>query len=342
MPVKHTPLMRSQSCENITHRFTHPGCTDARRLIPELSALLRSLTGDDGRSSFSGEDFDPARDAFVIVSNGDTPVACGAIMGVDGRVCEIKRMYSRVPGLGTRVLSLLEARALEMGYVRLRLSTRRVNTRAVRFYQKNGFREMAPYGKYISAEASICMGKQMPAVKLMTIDTLTPVQAGLVNLLVDCVASGASVGFLPPLEAATAVDYWRSVAAELEEGTKKLLVAVEDGSVIGAVQLAISEKQNGRHRGEVQKLMVHTGSRGRGIGKQLMLALEASARELDRSLLVLDTRRGDTASSLYHHMGYLLAGDIPGYARSASGELHTTSFFYKQLDADGPSSMAYR
>jgi ribosomal protein S18 acetylase RimI-like enzyme len=321
----------------LKYQFTQPDGPEARLLIAELSRRLQDLTGDDGRSSFAGEAFDPAKDAFLVVCLGDTPVACGAIVGVDERVCEIKRMYARLPGLGTKVLHLLEAKAYEVGYARLRLSTRRVNTRAVRFYQKNGFKEIRPYGKYIGVGASICLGKQVQTVKISTIDTLTTITDGLIELLVDSVASGASVGFLPPLETATAADYWRSVAAELEAGTKKLLVALEAETLIGAVQLAVSEKQNGRHRGEVQKLMVHTGFRGRGIGKKLMWAVEAAAIELGRQLLVLDTRKGDAASLLYEKMGYLLAGEIPGYARSASGELHATSFFYKQLTAAAPS-----
>lgn len=145
--------------KSLNYRFTHPGCADARLLIAELSRLLQDLTGDDGRSSFAGEAFDPAKDAFLVVSLGENSVACGAIVGVDEGVCEIKRMYARFPGLGTKVLHLLEAKAHEMGYARLRLSTRRVNARAVRFYQKRGFKEIASYGKYMGAEASICFGK---------------------------------------------------------------------------------------------------------------------------------------------------------------------------------------
>ena len=178
-------------------------------------------------------------------------------------------------------------------------------------------------------------------MKIVAVDALAPVAEGLNELLVDSVASGASVGFMPPLETAVAAGYWGTVAVALEAGTRKLLIALEARTVVGAVQLAISEKQNGRHRGEIQKLMVHTASRGDGLGKALMLAVEATARGLGRSLLVLDTRKGDVASILYRKLGYRLAGEIPGYACSATGELHTTSFFYKQLTPDGPASRSH-
>src|ERR1700693_1555032 len=46
-----------------------------------------------------------------------------------------------------------------------------------------------------------------------------------------------------------------------------------------------------------------------------------AARQAARTLLVLDTRRGDTAEQLYLKLGYVAAGIIPRYARSADGRL---------------------
>jgi hypothetical protein len=63
-----------------------------------------------------------------------------------------------------------------------------------------------------------------------------------------------------------------------------------------------------------------------------MDAVESAAREAGRTLLVLDTRQGDIAEELYLSLGYTLAGVIPQYARSANGELHATSLFYKLLE----------
>jgi ribosomal protein S18 acetylase RimI-like enzyme len=69
------------------------------------------------------------------------------------------------------------------------------------------------------------------------------------------------------------------------------------------------------------------------VGQALMAALEAAAREAGRSLLVLDTRQGDTSELLYAKIGYLKAGTIPGYARSASGELDACVFYYRWLES---------
>ena len=159
--------------------------------------------------------------------------------------------------------------------------------------------------------------------------------ADLILLLQDAVESGASVGFLPPLAAANALEYWKRVLAAIDEGSRVLLLARENGRVIGTVQLDLAGMPNGSHRAEVMKLMVHRDWRRHGLGRALMMLVEEAARTAGRTLLVLDTRQGDPSEQLYSTIGYTRAGVIPQYARSASGELHTTVFFYKALTQSG-------
>ena len=172
---------------------------------------------------------------------------------------------------------------------------------------------------------------------MLTIDRLSAEQAAgalgaLAELLRDTVASGASVGFLPPLAEDEARAYWQDVVAAIGAGSRVLLVARQDGRIVGSVQLDLPAKANARHRAEVQKLMVHTRARGQGIGRQLMRAVEDAARRERRTLLVLDTRQGDVAERLYASHGYTYAGEIPHYAQSADGTLHTTVLFYRLLE----------
>ena len=151
-------------------------------------------------------------------------------------------------------------------------------------------------------------------------------------LLVDSVNSGASVGFVPPFNETDALQYWLQVEAELLAEEKILLVAMDGKKVVGSVQLCLSTKSNGKHRAEVEKLMVLTSYRGKGISKMLMAKLEEYALKKGRHLLVLDTRQGDIASNLYNKLGYIEAGQIPDFAMSASGKLAPTVFFYKRLE----------
>lgn len=153
----------------------------------------------------------------------------------------------------------------------------------------------------------------------------------LAELLLDSVESGASVGFLSPLSADTATRFWLETFREMREGKRVLLVAEESENIVGAVQLALAARENGLHRAEVQKLLVHTGFRRRGIAGSLMSVVEDAAREMNRSLLVLDTEQGSAAERLYAKCGYTKAGVIPQYARSADGSLHGTAFYYRLL-----------
>ena len=154
----------------------------------------------------------------------------------------------------------------------------------------------------------------------------------LIELLQDAVDSGASVGFLPPLSNEEARSYWEAILNDVTKGTRVLLVAREAGKIAGSVQLEPAAKPNARHRAEVQKLLVFQRHRRKGIGRLLIEAIEQAARELGRTLLVLDTVQGDTAEHLYRRWGYVEVGAIPFYARNGSGALDPTVVFYKLLE----------
>ena len=172
----------------------------------------------------------------------------------------------------------------------------------------------------------------------LAIESLTPEAArahrtALVGLLQDAVDGGASVGFLTPVETAEAEAYWESVSAALADGSRVLLVARHPGEPpVGSVQLDLAMRANGRHRAEVAKLMVHRAARRQGIGRGLMEAAEAEARRLGRTTLHLDTRQGDPSERLYRALGWVKAGVIPRWARSATGALDATVFYYRLLD----------
>jgi GNAT superfamily N-acetyltransferase len=159
----------------------------------------------------------------------------------------------------------------------------------------------------------------------------------LCALLEDAVNGGASVGFLSPLARSTAERYWSGVFDALGERLR-LWIAEESDAVVGTVQLAPCTKENGRHRAELQKLLVHSSRRGRGIASALMAAVEAAAVRSRVSLLVLDTLRDSAAEGVYAHLGWKRAGEIPRYAASPDGELHATVYYYKLLAARSASA----
>ena len=167
--------------------------------------------------------------------------------------------------------------------------------------------------------------------------SFTPEQADnhieqLVVLLIDAVDSGASIGFMPPLAESEARIYWKGVVAAMRSGTRVLLVALDGDLIQGSVQIDFEIRANGNHRAEAMKLFVHRRARRRGLARILMVELESTARKLGRTLLVMDTRQGDEAEKMCESLGYVRYGEVPGYARSGDGRLHTTVFFYRQLE----------
>src|SRR5579864_2807443 len=166
--------------------------------------------------------------------------------------------------------------------------------------------------------------------------SFTPEQAEaeagqLAELVIDAVDSGASIGFMPPLCEADALEYWHGVIRAMRDGSRILLVALDAGLIQGSAQLALEMRANGGHRAEVMKLFVHRRARRRGLAKALMAEAESTARNLGRTLLVMDTRQGGEADKMCQSLGYVRFGEVPGYARSSNGQLHTTVFFYRTL-----------
>jgi len=172
----------------------------------------------------------------------------------------------------------------------------------------------------------------MFTLQLLTTPPSTDILNGLIELLHDSVEGGASVGFLSPLKRELAAVFWRDVLNEAQSTYRVILVGItEDGDVAGSVQLALGQKENGRHRAEVQKLLVHSRYRNQGLGRRLMEAIEQEAQQRGITLLVLDTIEGEVAEQLYLKLGYVRVGEIPNYASFPDGRLWATVIFYKEL-----------
>jgi ribosomal protein S18 acetylase RimI-like enzyme len=172
----------------------------------------------------------------------------------------------------------------------------------------------------------------MFTLQLITTPPTTTITNGLIELLRDSVEGGASVGFLAPLKRELAEAFWQDMLREAESAQRVMLVAnTENGEVAGSVQLALGQKENGRHRAEVQKLLVHSRYRNQGLGRRLMDAIEHEAQQRAISLLVLDTIEGEVAEQLYLKLGYVRVGEIPNYASFPDGRLWATVIFYKEL-----------
>lgn len=145
----------------------NPFSPDAISLMDELSECLQDITGDNGKNSFDANEVCRDRALFVIARNqSGKAIGCGAFRPMNEATAEVKRIYAKEKdmGIGKRILSYLERRAYDMGYKTFRLETRIVNTKAVSFYKRNGFKKIPNYRKYADRANSICFEKDLSVI----------------------------------------------------------------------------------------------------------------------------------------------------------------------------------
>jgi GNAT superfamily N-acetyltransferase len=157
--------------------------------------------------------------------------------------------------------------------------------------------------------------------------------AALADILLDCVAGGASVSFMTPLSPENAQAFWRGVADGVVANQRALLIAKDRATdqVQGTVQIILDQPENQPHRADIAKMLVHRRARRQGLAAALMRAAETTARAAGKTLLVLDTATGSDAERLYQRMGWNRVGIIPGYALWPDGRPCATTYYYKSL-----------
>lgn len=169
-------------------------------------------------------------------------------------------------------------------------------------------------------------------LQIVSAETCSEVATGLAVVLSECVQANASIGFLLPFEVEHAHRYWRQVFDKVITHKLLLIVAKVDGIVVAAVQLQYAMPDNQQHRADVAKLIVHPQHQRRGIAKALMVKLEQEALLKGRTLLVLDTKTGDSAEPLYLSLGYIIAGVIPRFAQNTAHDGYaSTTIMYKNI-----------
>lgn len=171
-----------------------------------------------------------------------------------------------------------------------------------------------------------------PPIMVRRLATVTDTQLEqLTEVLLDCVAGGASVSFMSPLSREHARAFWQRVANDTARGARLLLVAEDAQGICGTVQLILDLPDNQPHRADLAKMLVHRRARRQGLGAKLMAAAESAARDAKRTLLVLDAVTDGDGARLYERLGWTRVGDIPNYALYPQGGFCSTTYYYREL-----------
>ena len=153
----------------------------------------------------------------------------------------------------------------------------------------------------------------------------------LADVLLDCIAGGASVSFMASLTKSEAESFFKQVVQGVRRGDRILLAAFLDSKLVGTVQVVFPWPPNQPHRADVAKLLVARAARKQGVAQRLMEHAEVASRQAGKTLLVLDTVTGDNAERLYTRLGWTRVGVIPNYALFPDGSWCDTTIFWKQL-----------
>jgi GNAT superfamily N-acetyltransferase len=197
-----------------------------------------------------------------------------------------------------------------------------------------------------------------------------PQVPALADVLLDCVAGGASVSFMASLTRDEAEAFFANALKAVDRGERIVLAAFGNSTggpanesaaetadvlthpesailemldpdalsepepetaLVGTVQILLATPPNQPHRADIAKLLVRRSARSRGIAALLMQHAEQAALAAGKTLLVLDTVTGDPAERLYLRLGWTEVGVIPNYALYPDGRPCDTTVFYKQL-----------
>ena len=132
---------------------------EVRRVLmtdPEVLHVLdgwaahgRSLYGDhEELYAVEAHELEPPDGVFIVLMEGETPVAGGGFRRLSSDTCEIKRMWTdpghRRKGHASAVLDALEMEARRLGYSTLRLETGPAQPEARSLYERR-YRQIPAY-----------------------------------------------------------------------------------------------------------------------------------------------------------------------------------------------------
>ena len=156
---------RLWKCESLDVREVSILCEDAQTLIAGLDQEISLDYAPEHRHAVDFEPFHRSGGIFVIAYESETPAGCGALRPLDRSDVELKRMYVAPPyrgrGISRLILTHLESKATQLGYVRLMLETGDSQLTAIRLYETSGYTRIEPFGEYIGGPRSVCFAKRL-------------------------------------------------------------------------------------------------------------------------------------------------------------------------------------
>lgn len=147
---------------------------DALALSEARRREIAKIYGRDGTEPAGSALDGPDAALFLVAYDDGRPVGCGALRVIADGVGEVKRMYvepaARGGGAAAAILGALEAWAEQHGLHTLVLETGDLLAAAQRFYEREGYRRIPPFGPYVDSALSVCFEKHLDRFVGATLD----------------------------------------------------------------------------------------------------------------------------------------------------------------------------
>ena len=149
----------------ITIDFESPDQPDVISLIAELDAYQDSLYPPESRHVLDLESLKQSNVLFAVARDGTgRAIGCAALVHY-AQFGEIKRLYvqprGRGHGVASKLLALLESRAIEHECKLLKLETGPYQPEALALYASAGYERRGPFGDYTNDPLSVFMQKRI-------------------------------------------------------------------------------------------------------------------------------------------------------------------------------------
>lgn len=140
-----------------------------------------------------------------------------------------------------------------------------------------------------------------------------PLAAGVSALWAEAVNAGGALGFVPPVTPEDTRPEVIKHFAVVSEARGRMLVGVDDsGEVKATAYFTLNSHRLMRHWVGLHTVMVHPRLQGQGVGRELMSAVERTARSFDGVRAIkLGCRGGLGLELFYGACGYKEVGRVP-------------------------------
>ncbi|MDN7874833.1 GNAT family N-acetyltransferase [Burkholderia aenigmatica] len=147
--------------------FESPDQPDVTALIADLDAYQDTLYPPESRHALDIASLKQSNVLFAVARDSEgKAIGCGAIV-LNAEFGELKRMYvsprGRGQGVARKLISVLEARAIDRGCKFLTLETGPYQNEALALYASAGYQRRGPFGDYVDDPLSVFMQKWISA-----------------------------------------------------------------------------------------------------------------------------------------------------------------------------------